>query len=73
VKVMWKDASTNEDKFLIERSLDGTSFSQIAVAPANATSFVDSNIAPRRRYYYRVAAANAAGSSYSPTAICTTR
>ena len=73
VKVMWKDSSTNEEKFIIERSLDNTSFSQIAVAPANTTIFVDSNIAPRRRYYYRVAAANAAGSSYSPIATCTTR
>jgi hypothetical protein len=59
-------------KFVIERSLDGTYFSQIAVAPANATSFVDLNVAGRR-YYYRVAAANAAGSSYSPAATCTTR
>ena len=73
VKVMWKDSSTNEEKFMIERSLDGSSFSQIAVAPANTTTFVDSNIAPRRRYYYRVAAANAAGASYSPIASVNSR
>jgi fibronectin type 3 domain-containing protein len=73
VKVMWKDSSTNEEDFIIERSLDGSSFSQIAIAPANTQTYVDSNIAPRRRYYYRVAAANSAGSRYSPIASCTTR
>jgi hypothetical protein len=70
---MWKDSSTNEENFIIERSLDGSSFSQIAIAPANTQTYVDSNIAPRRRYYYRVAAANSAGSRYSPIASCTTR
>ena len=73
VKIMWKDSSTNEERFLIERSLDGLSFSQIAVAPANTSTFIDKNIAPRRRYYYRVAAANAAGSRYSPIASVNSR
>ena len=73
VKLMWKDSSTNEDKFVIERSLDGLSFSQMAIAPLNTTTFSDRNVAPRRRYYYRVAAVNAAGARYSPVASVTSR
>lgn len=62
VQVSWVDRSSDELGFVLERSLDGTSFSTIQTPPANATSAVDA-VSSRQRIYYRVHAYNAAGNS----------
>ena len=51
----WQDNSTNEDNFGIERKT-GTSGThvQIALAPANARSYPDSNVSRGVTYCYRV-------------------
>ena len=63
IQLVWIDNSDNETAFEIERSQDGNTFELIAFAPANATGFVDSQIAPGAVCRYRLRATNTAGRS----------
>ncbi len=64
VKLLWTRNSTNEAGFFIERSIDNTTFTQVGLADAGATSFVDSNgLSPSTTYSYRVRAFNSVGNS----------
>jgi hypothetical protein len=55
--------------FVIERSLNGTSFAVIDTVAANVTTYASLGLQPNTRYYFRVRAFNALGSSaYSNTA-----
>lgn len=64
VTLGWIDNSSNESSFIIERSLAATSgFSQIASVSANSTGFVDTTVARKKTYFYRVKALNAQGAS----------
>ncbi|MCS7032646.1 MAG: malectin domain-containing carbohydrate-binding protein [Phycisphaerae bacterium] len=72
VWLRWVDQSTDETGFAIERSLDGVSFTRIAVVGANAGEFTDHGVSPGLRYTYRVRAINSAGTSGpSPAATVT--
>lgn len=65
----WVDTSTDETGYRVERSPDGSSFSQIAQLGAGAASYVDSGLASGATFYYRVSAYNGGGASgYSNTA-----
>lgn len=67
VGVNWQDASNNESGFVIERSTDGKTFSQVGQVGANITNFNAGALNGWTRYYFRVKAINSAGmSSYSP-------
>ena len=88
VDLSWTDNSNNENGFIIERSLDGISFTYlmpinwdgvIAIyppppqAPRNATTFTDFRVQPNTTYYYRLYAVNQAGrSEFSNVAQATT-
>ncbi|HEX6431299.1 MAG TPA: LamG-like jellyroll fold domain-containing protein, partial [Niastella sp.] len=67
ITIQWADNATNEDHFVLERSADGITYTDIIHPAANATSYSDSTgLAPNTTYYYRVQAVNAGGvSSYS--------
>jgi len=66
IDLTWLDNSSGESGFKIERSNNGTSYSQIATVGANVTSFADTNRRSGRRYYYRVRAYDATtNSAYS--------
>jgi hypothetical protein len=69
IDLSWTDNSTGETGFKIERSTNGSKFSQIATVGAGVSTF--SNTSGLRRgklYYYRVRAYNGAGNSpYSNT------
>jgi hypothetical protein len=72
VTLTWKDGSTNEDLFSIERMTTGAAFAEIATTKANATSYTDAAVRPSTTYTYRVRAKNLAGySAYSNTAAAT--
>jgi titin len=74
INLLWTDNSSNETQFLIERSLNGTSFTQIAAVSANVTNYSAIGLQPNTRYYFRVRATNSAGNSgYSNTANAKTR
>ena len=70
INLAWADNATNETGFLIERSTNGTTFTQIATVGVNATTYASNGLKRNTTYWYRVRATNAAGSSaYSNTAI----
>jgi hypothetical protein len=73
VRLAWKDVSADETSFIVERSLNGSTFTEIATLPLNATTYNDSTTAPRRKYFYRVVAANSAGKAFSNTISVKTR
>ncbi len=69
INLNWSDNANNETGYRIERSLNGTSFTQVALTSANATTHSDIGLTANKIYYYRVRATNSAGSSaYSNTA-----
>jgi hypothetical protein len=70
INLSWQDNSANEAGFAVERSGDGTYFSQIATTAANATGFQDTALTPGFTYYYHIRAIDGAGggSDYSNTA-----
>ena len=73
INLAWADNATNETGFLIERSTNGTTFTQIATVGVNVTTYASTGLKRNTTYWYRVRATNAAGSSaYSNTAIRTT-
>ena len=58
----------------VERSLDGTTFTQIATVGRGVATFVNTGLAPTTTYYYRVRAYNASGNSaYSNVASTKTK
>lgn len=68
INLNWTDNASNESGYLIERSLNGTSFTQIALTAANVRTYSNTGLAGNKTYYYRVRATNAVGSSaYSNT------
>jgi len=65
----WLDNATNETGYRVDRSPNGSSFSQIAQLGPGATSYVDSGLTSGTSFYYRVYAYNDGGASgYSNTA-----
>jgi hypothetical protein len=68
VDLSWTDNSTSESGFKIERSNNGTKFSQIATLGAGATTFSNTGLRRGKTYLYRVRAYNSIGySAYSNT------
>jgi len=74
INLVWTDNSSNETGFLIERSPDNFTFTQIAATGPDATSYPDTGLASSTTYYYRVRASNSGGNSaYSMVASATTK
>jgi hypothetical protein len=73
IKLTWTDNATNETGYRIERSLDGSSWTQLVTLGANVTTYTNTGLTKNKKYYYRVVAYNAAGDSpYSNVASATT-
>lgn len=74
VRLTWRDGSTNELGFKIERMTPpSTSWSQITTVTANVTTCQDSGLSSNTSYWYRVRAYNAGGNSpYSRMAYAVT-
>jgi hypothetical protein len=73
IDLSWSDNSLDEFGFLIERSLDGSSWSEIATEGEDALSYSDTDVTPNTTYDYRVQAYNGSGTSgYSNVASATT-
>lgn len=68
VSLTWRDNSTNEETFEIERADSYlTNWTKIGSVPFNALSFTDNTLSPYTDYSYRVRAVNANGSAVSNT------
>jgi hypothetical protein len=63
MRVEWRDNSSVEAGFLIERTENGASFTEVGRVSENVTSFVDTTAQSGRSYWYRVRAYNGANSS----------
>lgn len=73
VLLQWADNSTDEDFFLIERSVSGGGYAVLATVSANDTNETDTDVLPSTVYAYKVKAVNSAGSSaYSNIVTITT-
>jgi hypothetical protein len=73
IVLSWSDNSSNEDRFLVERSGDGAIFTQIAQPGANVKTYTNSGLTASKTYWYRVRASNSVGfSSYSNVASAST-
>lgn len=68
VDLTWQDNSDDETQFRIERSTNGSDFSEIDSVGAGITSYSDTTVAENTTYWYRVRAYNSYGySGYSNT------
>ncbi|RXK58975.1 T9SS type A sorting domain-containing protein [Lacibacter luteus] len=74
IVVKWTDNADNETNFIIERSENGTTFTQVAQPAANVVSYDDvTGLLPNKTYYYRLKAVSAtAQSAYSSVVSVTT-
>lgn len=61
--ISWDDNSDNEERFIIERHLEGEDFARYDTVGVNRTTFLDYQVEPETRYFYRVYADNSDGAS----------
>jgi len=68
IDLSWTDNSSGETGFKIERSNNGTKFSQIATVGAGVTTFSNTGLRRGKTYLYRIRAYNSTGNTpYSNT------
>ena len=63
IDLTWKDNSSNETEFKIERKTDSGNFTEIGSTAANVTTFSDKTVSINTSYTYRVFSFNKAGKS----------
>jgi M6 family metalloprotease-like protein len=54
IQLSWRDRSSDEKQFAIERKSVGGAFAQVGVVGPNTTAFTDGTVAPGVTYTYRV-------------------
>jgi hypothetical protein len=73
INLSWTDNASNATSYSVERSTDGTTWSQIASLSATSTSYSDTGLASGSTYYYRVRAFDGTiSSAYSNQASAST-
>lgn len=65
--VTWKDNSSDESEFTIERKAAGGAFASVGTVPFDTTAYHDGTVQAGMTYTYRVMAMNASGATSSPT------
>ena len=74
IDLAWTDTSIDETGFVIDRSLDGVTYAQLASVGTDTIMYTDTDLQADTTYFYRVAAVNTAGmSDYSDPASATTQ
>jgi hypothetical protein len=67
IDLAWTDTSSDESGFELQRSADNVTFTPIATRGSNVTSYSDTGLKRKRRYYYRVRAFRSGSPAlYSP-------
>jgi len=72
INLSWVDNASNESNYTVERSINGSTWSEIATLSANTVSFSSTGLSASTTYYFRVRASNSAGYSGYSTASATT-
>jgi RHS repeat-associated protein len=67
INLSWKDNSTNEIDFVVMRAINTGPLSELAVLPANSTSYTDNSVVAATTYRYIVEARNQAAITLSNT------
>ncbi len=66
VHLTWKDASDNEDNFILESKADGEAdFSTVQELPFDTVTYHDLDVTAGTNYTYRIKAVNAGGEALS--------
>jgi hypothetical protein len=73
ITLTWTDNADNEDGFKIYRGPNSSSLSLIATVGANVTTYTNTGLSRRTRYYYKVCAYNSYGENCSSTISVRTR
>jgi hypothetical protein len=63
IRLTWEDNSTNETGFEIERKVSGGSYTEIISVDNNITTYTDTGLNGKTKYYYRIRAYNDNGNS----------
>ena len=63
ITLSWRDESTNESEFKIERKIGSGAFVIVGSTSKDVTNFIDINLVPNTVYIYRVFSKNANGNS----------
>lgn len=63
ITLTWTGNPLGESAYVVMRSTNGTTFSQIAVTAPNVTKYVDTGLASSTRYWYKVCGTNSIGNS----------
>jgi len=63
IDLSWQDNATDETNYIVERKIEGGSYSVRATLPANTTVYSDTGLSANTKYYYRVKAKNSFGDS----------
>ncbi len=74
VTLSWVNNSSQQAGIKIDRSTDNVNFTQIALAGAGATAYIDTSVSANTLYYYKICATNIVGDSAftSPPVTATT-
>jgi hypothetical protein len=73
INLSWADNAANESNYHVERSLNGSTWSEIATLSANTVSFNNGGLTANTTYYFRVRASNSGGySAYGNVTFATT-
>ena len=68
INLLWVDNSNDEDRFVVERSLDPTNFQYLGQTTGpDIVTYADTSVQPDTTYWYRVFAQNAGGLSLLPS------
>lgn len=63
VTLAWVDSSSNENGFRVERSINGTTWTEVGRTAADDNAFIDAGVTDGSTYWYRVAAMSPEGES----------
>ena len=58
IDLSWTDTADNEDGYIVARSTDNITFTDIKTTLANESSFTDTALSPETTYYYQLRAFN---------------
>ena len=68
IRLNWTNL-LGEGGYYIERSLNGSTWSQIGSVGADVTTYTDTGLTAGTRYYYRIRAYNSSGNGAYSTAV----